>query len=114
MESKYLEMVEGKIVINADTLRELDNLREWKKTCDAKLKELTDGVSKEIRAFTGDKPIRVSDYNLVKKGGNWTYAFSEEMLKANYPEIYDKCLIPIQEKVSFSLVYAKREKKVSD
>lgn len=112
MENSLLEYNENnELVINGSTLARLNELRELKKKTDDEYKKLTDSLSKEIRKATGDKAIRVSDYNLIKKGGAWTFELDTEMLKTMFPDVYDKCLKPVQEKVSFSFTYAIREKK---
>jgi len=111
MENKLLNTDGDIITIEESTLKKLNELRVLAKQSADELKSLSTAISNELRKLTCDKPIKVSDYNLVKKGGNYTYEFDLEKLISDFPEIYDQCLKQTQEKITFSLVYAKREKK---
>lgn len=104
----------NELVINADILARLNELRALKKATDDEYKKLTDALTKEIRKTTNDSATRISDYNLIKKGGNWTYELDLDKLMKEFADVYDKCLKPVQEKVSFSLTYAIRERKAKE
>lgn len=111
MENNLLVENNGVLEIETETLKELNRLRAEKKEIDEKYKVLTNALNNALKIATNGKGTKISDYNFVVKGGNWTFELDIEKLKAEFPQIYDACLKPIQTKTTYSLVYTKREKK---
>ena len=111
MENNLLVENNGVLEIETETLKELNRLRAEKKEIDEKYKTLTNALNNALKIATNGKGAKISDYNFVVKGGNWTFELDIEKLKAEFPQIYDACLKPIQTKTTYSLVYTKREKK---
>lgn len=111
MENNLLVENNGVLEIETETLKELNRLRAEKKEIDEKYKTLTNALNNALKIATNGKGTRVSDYNFVVKGGNWTFELDVDYLKANFPQIYDECLKPVQTRTTYSLVFAKKEKK---
>ena len=107
----YIEEKQGELQIKAEYLKKLNALRIQKNQIDNEYKALTQGIIGELKKDYAHSGTKISDYNFIVKGGTYTFEFSIEKLQELYPDIYDECLVPKLDTISYSLTYAKREKK---
>lgn len=105
---KILTLENGELKINAEVLAELNQVRLLKANADKRYKELTSAILRECKEDYGNQVNRLSDYNLVAKGGTFSLEFDIEALKQNEPEIFAKYCTVVETPETFSLVYSKR------
>ena len=111
MENKYLEEINGELVIKQDVLEKLKSLKEQKEKIESELKTFTNLIIEETRTHFSETTSVGSSYNFVVKGGTWSYVFDEEAFKLHYPELYILYLKPTYSKETYVLMNKERKSK---
>lgn len=105
---KILTFENGELKINAEVLAELNQVRLTKANAEKRYKELTNRILQECKEDYGNQITRLSDYNLVSKGGTYTLEFDLERFKFEKPLVYaDYCKV-VETAETYSLVYSKK------
>ena len=107
---EYLVEMDGVLKIKPEFLDQLKELKVESDKSAKKLKELTIGITNEIKEFC-DETTHFGDYNFVVKGGFYSYEFDLEKFKAENTKLYLQYLKPTFSKVTQTLVSATRTKK---
>ena len=105
---KILTLENGELKINPEVLAELNQVRLIKANADKRYKELTSAILKECAEDYYNAITKISDYNLVVKGGTYTLEFDVERFKLENPLEYANYCKVVKTEESCSLTYAKR------
>ena len=108
---EYLEEVNGELLIKAESLQRLRELKKEQDKIKKELDALSKNIQSEIKTYKHYEGTQVSGFNYVVKGGYFTYELDEEKLKKEHLMTYEMCLKPKFVDYSTSLVSATREKK---